>query len=101
MGTPRSVLAFVERLERRMADLVSVETRAILAYSGGLASTLVAMVARKRCDLVCVVAGVEDSAAVRVSKAATWTTVFNSCNPTSRGRVGSATASMPRLATGP
>src|SRR5207249_4564665 len=31
----------------------------------------------------------------------TWTTEFNSCNPTSRGRVGSATASMPRLATCP
>src|SRR5438046_10529231 len=70
MGTPRGVLAFVERLERRMADLLSEETRVILAYSGGLASTLVAMVARKRCDLVCVVAGVEDSAAVRAAKAA-------------------------------
>src|SRR5437762_641154 len=103
MGTPRGVLAFVERLERRMADLLSEETHVILAYSGGLASTLVAMVARKRCDLVCVVAGVEDSAAVRAAKAAkaTWTTEFNSCNPTSRGRVGSATASMPRLATCP
>src|SRR5207247_10410441 len=70
MGTPRGVLAFVERLEKRMADLLSEETRVILAYSGGLASTLVAMVARKRCDLVCVVAGVEDSAAVRGAKAA-------------------------------
>ena len=70
MGTPRGVLAFVERLERRMADLLSEETRVVLAYSGGLASTLVAMVARKRCDLVCVVAGVEDSAAVRAAKAA-------------------------------
>ena len=70
MGTPRGVLAFVERLERRMADLVSEKTRVVLAYSGGLASTLVAMVARKRCDLVCVVVGVEDSAAVRSAKAA-------------------------------
>jgi len=70
MGTPRGVLAFVERLEGRMADLLSEETRVILAYSGGLASTIVAMVARKRCDLVCVVAGVEDSVAVRAAKAA-------------------------------
>jgi len=70
MGTPRGVLAFLERLEGRMADLLSEETRVVLAYSGGLASTLVAMVARKRCDLVCVVAGVEDSAAVRAAKAA-------------------------------
>ena len=70
MGTPRGVLAFIERLEGRMADLLSEQTRVILAYSGGLASTLVAMVARKRCDLVCVVVGVEDSAAVRAAKAA-------------------------------
>src|SRR5256885_15842825 len=63
MGTPRGVLAFVERLEGRMADLLSEETRVILAYSGGLASTLVAMVARKRCDLLCVVAGGEGPAA--------------------------------------
>src|SRR5438034_2067033 len=70
MGTPRGVLAFVERLEGRMADLLSEETRVILAYSGGLASTLVAMVARKRCNLVCVVAGAEDSAAVRAAEAA-------------------------------
>ena len=53
-----------------MADLLSEETRVILAYSGGLASTLVGMVARKRCELVCVVAGVEDSAAIRAAKAA-------------------------------
>src|SRR5216117_3201189 len=70
MGTPRGVLAFVERLERRMADLLSEETRVILAYSGGLSSTLVAMVARKRCDLVCVVAGVEGSSDVRAARAA-------------------------------
>src|SRR5207244_12842681 len=70
IGRLRGVLACVERLEGRMANLVSEETRVILAYSGGLASTLVAMVARKRCDLVCVVAGVEDSAAVRAAKAA-------------------------------
>src|SRR2546421_9896410 len=70
MGTPRGVLAFIERVEGRMADLLSEQTRVILAYSGGLASTLVAMVARKRCDLVCVVAGVDDSAAVRAAKAA-------------------------------
>jgi len=70
MGTPRGVLAFVERLEGRIADLVSGETRVALAYSGGLSSTLVAMIARKRCDLVCVVAGVEDSEAIRAAKAA-------------------------------
>src|SRR5436309_7855493 len=70
MGTPRGVLAFVERLEGRMADLLSEETRVILAYSGGLASTLVAMVARKRCNLVCRLPVEKNSAAVRAAKAA-------------------------------
>ena len=70
MGTPRSVLEFVERLEGRIADVVSGPAPVALAYSGGLSSTLVAMVARKRCELVCVVAGVDESEAVRAGKAA-------------------------------
>jgi hypothetical protein len=70
MGTPRRVLEFVERLEARITDRLSGRTDAVLAYSGGLPSTLVAMVARKRCDLVCVVAGREDSQDVRAAKAA-------------------------------
>lgn len=41
-----------------------------LAYSGGLASTLVAMVARKRCDLECIVAGSAACEDVRAAKAA-------------------------------
>jgi hypothetical protein len=64
------VNAFVDRLEDRIEDLVRGQARIALAYSGGLASTLVAMVARKRCDLGCVVAGSAESADVRAGKAA-------------------------------
>jgi len=70
MGTPRGVLRFVEQLEHRIGDLVSGRDDVALAYSGGLSSTLLAMVARKRCDLECVVAGVESSEDVRAGKAA-------------------------------
>jgi len=69
MGTPRGVLEFVEQLEDQIADLVSGQNHVALAYSGGLSSTLVAMVARKRCDLVCVVAGAEGSEDIRAAPA--------------------------------
>jgi hypothetical protein len=49
--------AFVHRLEDRIRRLVPGGGTVSLAYSGGLASTIVAMVARKRCELECVVAG--------------------------------------------
>jgi len=64
------VSPFVRRLERRIEDLVKGSNRVGLAYSGGLASTLVAMVARKRCDLDCLVAGSAESADVRAARAA-------------------------------
>ena len=70
MGTPRGVLEFVGQLEDRIADLVSRHDRVALAYSGGLSSTLLAMVARKRCDLACSVAGTKSSEDVRAAKAA-------------------------------
>jgi len=68
--TPREVNAFVDRLEDRIEDLVRGRDRVALAYSGGLASTLVAMVARKRCDLECVVAGSAESADIRAGRSA-------------------------------
>lgn len=68
--TPREVSAFVDRLEERIEDLVRGRDRVALAFSGGLASTLVAMVARKRCDLDCLVAGSGGSADVRAARAA-------------------------------
>lgn len=70
MRTPEGVPAFIARLEDRIENLVSGQKRVVLAYSGGLSSTLLAMVARKRCDLVCVVAGVEGSPDLRAAKAA-------------------------------
>jgi len=70
MASSRDVDAFVRRLEHRVAQEVEGRPRAALAYSGGLASTLLAMIARKRCALVCVVAGVEGSPDLLAAKAA-------------------------------
>ena len=69
-GTPRDPTAFVRRLEEGITSLVDRRDRVALAYSGGLASTLLAMVARKRCDLECCVAGFGESADVRAAAAA-------------------------------
>jgi Asparagine synthase len=70
MASSRHVDAFVRRLERRVAREVEGRSRSALAYSGGLASTLLAMIARKRCALVCVVAGVEGSPDLQAARAA-------------------------------
>src|SRR2546425_9980742 len=70
MASSRDVDAFVRRLEHRVAHEVTGRPRAALAYSGGLASTLIAMIARKRCALVCVAAGPEGSPDVQAPKAA-------------------------------
>lgn len=70
MGTTHRVASPVRRLEETIATLVSARDSVILAYSGGLASTLIAMIARKRCDLRCVVAGVESSPDVEAAKLA-------------------------------
>src|SRR5206468_3430362 len=61
MASSRHVDAFVRRLEHAVAHEVDGRDRVTLAYSGGLASTLVAMLARKRSALDCVVAGVDGS----------------------------------------
>ena len=70
MASSRRIDAFVRRLEQAIARELEGRDRVPLAYSGGLASTLVAMVARKRCALECVVAGVEGSPDVVAAKAA-------------------------------
>ncbi len=70
MASSRDVDAFIRRLERRVAREVEGRSRSALAYSGGLASTVLAMIARKRCALVCVVAGVEGSPDVQAARAA-------------------------------
>ena len=61
---------FVRRLEDQIEVFVDGRDRVALAYSGGLASTLLAMVARKRCDLECFVAGVPESGDVRAAASA-------------------------------
>jgi len=70
MASSHDVDRFVRRLEQRVAQEVKGRPRIALAYSGGLASTLIAMIARKRCTLVCVVAGLEGSPDVQAAKAA-------------------------------
>ena len=63
--------AFVGRLEDRIAREVDGQDRVALAYSGGLSSMTIAMIARKRCNLACFVAGREgapDVEAARVAK---------------------------------
>src|SRR2546427_5326316 len=70
MASSRDVDAFVRRLEHWVAEEVKGRSRAALAYSGGLASTLLAMIARKRCALVCEVAGIEGSPDVQAARAA-------------------------------
>ena len=70
MKSTRGVSAFVRRLEDLIAEEVAGRDRVTLAYSGGLASTLVAMVARKRTDLECIVAGVDGSPDIRTAKIA-------------------------------
>ncbi|HWM52740.1 MAG TPA: asparagine synthase-related protein [Thermoplasmata archaeon] len=70
MASSRHVDAFVRRLEDGIAQEIHGRSRVALAYSGGLASTLIAMIARKRSVLDCVVAGVDGSSDVLAAKAA-------------------------------
>src|SRR5438876_617040 len=70
METSRDARGFLRRLEDRIEELVSRDDRVSLAFSGGLTSTLLATVARKRCDLICLVAGTPTSPDVRASNAA-------------------------------
>lgn len=70
MAPNPSAKTVVRRLERSISNAIGRHDRVVLAYSGGLKSTLVAMIARKRCDLRCVVAGAEGSADVEAGKSA-------------------------------
>ena len=58
--TPRALV----RLDAEIARTVAGRDRIVLAFSGGLGSLLVAALARKRCDLQCVVVGSRTSADV-------------------------------------
>ena len=70
MGPPRRVVAFVRELETAVDVAVVGPQRPVLAFSGGLTSLVMAMVARKRSDLRCLVAGVEGSADIAAAKRA-------------------------------
>src|SRR2546422_6268513 len=70
MASSRHVDAFVRRLGDGSAWQSHGRSRVALGYAGGLASPLIAMMARKRCALDCVVAGVDGSPDVLAAKAA-------------------------------
>src|SRR5437016_12695567 len=65
-----SIDTFVRRLEDRIAREVAGQDRVALAYSGGLSSMTIAMIARKRCNLTCFVAGREGAPDVEAAKVA-------------------------------
>src|SRR5437899_10797034 len=89
MASSRHVDAFVRRLGDGIAREIHGRSRVALAYSGGLASTLIAMIARKRCALDCVVAGVDGSPDVLAAKAA-------KANPDYGSSTGSSVREDPR-----
>ncbi len=70
MGPPRRIEAFVREVERAVDVAIDGQPRPVLAFSGGVASLLLAMVARKHSDLRCLVAGVEGSADLAAAKRA-------------------------------
>lgn len=62
MGAERAASILLRRLEKGVARATADEGRVILAFSGGLASLLVAATARKRVDVRCEVVGLPGSA---------------------------------------
>src|SRR5256712_13859763 len=70
MPVGASVAALVRRLEERIGREVAGQDRVALAYSAGLSSMAIAMIARKRCDLECFVAGREGAPDVEAAKLA-------------------------------
>lgn len=62
MGAERAANVLLRRLEADVARAAADRPRLVLAFSGGLASLLLAACARKRCDLLCEVVGFPGSA---------------------------------------
>ena len=60
----------LSRLDADVARAVSGRSPVVLAFSGGLGSLLIAALARKRCDLHCVVVGTRGSADVEAARVA-------------------------------
>lgn len=70
MTAARVDRAYLRRIEAAIADAVRGVEPVRIAYSGGLASTLVAAIARKRAESRCIVAGTAESPDVRASEVA-------------------------------
>jgi len=60
--------AVLRRLEAAIADAVGGRERVRIAFSGGLASTVIAALVRKRAEMVCIVAGTKASPDVRAAE---------------------------------
>lgn len=70
MPTARDLRAFFSRLDGTIAKDAQAARRVTVAYSRGLASTVVGAFARKRADVRCVVAGTKGSPDVRAANLA-------------------------------
>lgn len=70
MASSLSARVLVDWLESEVARALGDEDRLELAYSGGLGSTLLAAIARKRCDLTCYTVGLRGSPDLRAAELA-------------------------------
>jgi len=67
---PDDAAGTVKVLERRIVSAMTRNASTLLAFSGGLSSTLIAAVARKRGDLTCIVVSTADSADLAAARIA-------------------------------
>jgi hypothetical protein len=67
MGAAPRPAPLLRRLDSDVARAVDGQARVVLAFSGGLASLVLAALIRKRCDLVCEVVGLRGSADVQAA----------------------------------
>jgi len=70
MASSLGARVLVDWLESEVVRVLGDGDRLELAYSGGLGSTLLAAIARKRCDLTCYTVGLRGSADLRAAEAA-------------------------------
>jgi hypothetical protein len=70
MAADRPATRALVRLDADVARSIARRDRIVLSFSGGLGSLLVAAVARKRCDLRCVVVGLRGAADVEAATVA-------------------------------
>ena len=70
MARDRLAERLIANLEARVDAAFADRDRVALAYSGGVASTLIAAIARKRGDLTCIVVGVDGSPDLEAARVA-------------------------------